>query len=101
MHSPENMDGNTYIELVAAVSVALARNFDAKSTFLLAEFIQAVGNQLITLAIFKEAEEIRIKKRREKEAELAKKYADQIAKENAEKKASQKDKSTTNLVKPE
>jgi len=93
MHCPENMDGSTYVELVAAVSVALARNLDAKSTFLLAEFIQSVGSQLITLAIFKEAEEIRIKKRIEKEAEFAKKYAAEAAK------ATSNDKASSNSVK--
>jgi hypothetical protein len=62
MHCPENLDGSTYVELVAAVSVLLARDLDARTTFLLAEFIQNVSYQLFTLAAFKEAEEFRKKK---------------------------------------
>lgn len=76
MHCPEDVDGSTYLELVTAVSVALARNLDAKSTFLLAEFAQAVSSQMITLAIFKEAEERRRAEEKRRAAEAAKKAAE-------------------------
>lgn len=59
MHCPEDLDGCTYIELVAAAAIALSKNLNAKNTFLLAEFLQAVSYQLFTLAAFKEAEERR------------------------------------------
>lgn len=73
MHCPEGMDGATYVELVTAASVALSRNLDARSTFLMAEFAQSVANQMITLAIFKETEEHRRAEARRKEQEALKK----------------------------
>jgi hypothetical protein len=54
MHCPDGADGSTYVELVAAVSVILSRPLGAKETFILAEFLQAVSCQLVTLAAFKE-----------------------------------------------
>lgn len=61
MHCPDNIDGCTYIELVAAAAIALSNGLDAKKTFLLAEFLQSVSYQLFTLAAFKETEEHRKK----------------------------------------
>ena len=56
MHCPDGMNGCEYIQLVAATAMVLARDLDARETFLLAEFLQAVSCQLTTLAIFKESE---------------------------------------------
>jgi hypothetical protein len=57
MHCPENVDGSTYIELVAAVSIILSKNLSPLETFILAEFMQSVSIQLFTLGAFKDAEE--------------------------------------------
>lgn len=54
MHCPDKIGGEEYIGLVAAVSMLLSRNLDARETFILAEFLDAVSDQLITLAAFKE-----------------------------------------------
>lgn len=62
MHCPDGINGSQYIELVAAVSIALARELNVKETFLLAEFLQAVSYQLFTLAAFKEADKMKRKK---------------------------------------
>lgn len=59
MHCPDGMNGCEYIELVAAVSIALSKNLSARETFLLAEFLQSVSYQLFTLAAFKESEDRR------------------------------------------
>lgn len=56
MHCPDGISGSQYIELVAAISIALANDLNAKEIFLLAEFLQAVSCQLFTLAAFKESE---------------------------------------------
>lgn len=62
MHCPEGISGSQYIELVAAVSILLARDLDVRETFFLAEFLQAVSYQLFNLAAFKEADKMRKKK---------------------------------------
>jgi hypothetical protein len=62
MHCPKGMSGCEYIELVAAASMMLARDLDVWDTFLLAEFLQDVSHQLITLAAFKDADEKRKRK---------------------------------------
>ena len=67
MHCPDNMDGNNYVVLVAAASMILAENLDAKDTFILAEFLQNVSYQLFTLAGFKEFKEFEIHKALQKE----------------------------------
>lgn len=54
MHCPDGTDGNTYIELVASAALVLSKGLDARQTFILAEFLQAVSCQLMTLAAFKE-----------------------------------------------
>lgn len=61
MHCPDDIDGCTYVELVAAAAIALSHDLDTKNTFLLAEFLQAVSYQLFTLAAFKESESHRKK----------------------------------------
>lgn len=90
MHCPENIGGNTYVELVAAVSIVLAQGLDAKSTFLIAEFMQSVSSQLLMLAAFKDAEEIRTRDRLKKEEELAKKFIADAAKTKSDKNPSSK-----------
>lgn len=57
MHCPDGINGCEYIELVAAAAIAVSRDLDARGTFLLAEFLQAVSYQLVTLAFFKETNE--------------------------------------------
>lgn len=59
MHCPENIDGNCYVEMVAAVSILLAKDLSSAQTFILAEFMQAVSYQLGFLAAFKDTEEHR------------------------------------------
>lgn len=54
MHCPDHINGSEYIGLVAAVSILLSRNLDARGTFILSEFLDAVSDQLCTLAAFKE-----------------------------------------------
>lgn len=54
MHCPENIDGNTYVELVAAAAILLSQNLDDVNTFILAEFLQSVSNQMVVLAAFKD-----------------------------------------------
>ena len=61
MHCPENLSGCEYVELVAAVSILLAKNQTAFNTFLLAEFLNDVSHQLFVLAAFIEAQENRDK----------------------------------------
>jgi hypothetical protein len=56
MHCPENIDGNTYVELVAAASILLSQRLSAFETFILAEFLSAVSCQMINIAAFKEIE---------------------------------------------
>lgn len=63
MHCPDNVDGNTYIELVAAASIALTHDLDAKNTFFLAEFLQSVSCQMFTLAAFKESQDHKHKRK--------------------------------------
>lgn len=54
MHCPDRIGGEEYIGLVAAVSIFLSQNLDARETFILGEFLDAVSDQLCTLAAFKE-----------------------------------------------
>lgn len=54
MHCPDRIGGEEYIGLVAAVSMLLSRDLDARETFILADFLDAVSDQLCTLAAFKE-----------------------------------------------
>jgi hypothetical protein len=56
MHCPDGIDGNTYVEIVAAVSILLSKQLNALETFILAEFLQSVSFQLLTIATFKEVE---------------------------------------------
>lgn len=56
MHCPDGLDGCTYVELVAAASILLSKDLNARETFFLAEFLQSVSNQLFTLGAFKEIE---------------------------------------------
>lgn len=57
MHCPDNVDGNAYIELVAAVSILLSKQLNARETFMLAEFLQSVSYQMLTIATFKDVAE--------------------------------------------
>lgn len=61
MHAPENLSGCEYVELVAAVSILLAKNQTASNTFLLSEFLFDVSHFLLELAAFTEAQENRNK----------------------------------------
>ncbi|CDZ25149.1 hypothetical protein CCDG5_2069 [[Clostridium] cellulosi] len=63
MHCPDGISGSEYIELIAAVAIAISQKLDVKETFWVAEFLQAVSYQLFTLAAFKEAERARKKKK--------------------------------------
>lgn len=56
MHCPDSLDGNEYIALVTATSALLAGPLSDAETYILAEFMQAVSNQLFTLAAFKTIE---------------------------------------------
>lgn len=62
MHCPDNMSGFEYVELVAAVSLLLAKDQTAFNTFLLAEFFNDVSRQLFILAAFNEKNERNLKK---------------------------------------
>jgi hypothetical protein len=57
MHCPDQIDGNTYVELVAAVAILLSKQLSSLETFIFAEFLQSVGYQMVTIAAFKEVEE--------------------------------------------
>lgn len=59
MHCPDQISGSEYIGLVAAVSLLLSRDLNARDTFILAEFLSAVSSQMCTLAAFKEWEKRR------------------------------------------
>lgn len=59
MHCPDHISGSEYIGLVAAVSLLLSRDLNARETFILAEFLDAVSDQLCTLAAFKDLEKRR------------------------------------------
>jgi len=61
MHCPESFDGNLYVELVAAMSILLSQRLSALENYILAEFLQAVSSQMITIAAFKEIEELKNK----------------------------------------
>jgi hypothetical protein len=67
MHCPDGINGCEYIELIAATAIVISQDLDSRGTFLLAEFLQAVSCQLVTLAFFKEKEESN-KKSRDKAA---------------------------------
>ncbi|HEX3025698.1 MAG TPA: hypothetical protein VHR42_00490 [Clostridia bacterium] len=54
MHCPDGIDGKEYVALVAAASILLSESLNAKDTFILAEFLQAVSYQMFTLGAFKE-----------------------------------------------
>lgn len=56
MHCPDHISGSEYIGLVAAVALLLSRDLNARETFILAEFLDAVSDQMITLAAFKDLE---------------------------------------------
>lgn len=57
MHCPGNFDGKVYVELVAAVSILLSEHLNALQTFILAEFLDSVSDQMFVLGAFKESEE--------------------------------------------
>lgn len=57
MHCPNNFDGAEYIELVAAAAILLSKNLDSVNTFILAEFLQSISYQLVTLGAFKDTNE--------------------------------------------
>ena len=59
MHCPENLSGSEYVELVAAVAILLSKDLSAINTFVLAELLQSVSYQLVTIAAFKDAEQHR------------------------------------------
>lgn len=65
MHCPDNMSGFEYVELVAAVSLLLAKDQSAFNTFLLGEFLNDVSRQLFVLAAFSEKRERDLKKANE------------------------------------
>lgn len=74
MHCPDNVQGEEYVALVASTSILLSQNLDAVETFVLAEFLQNVGYQLITLAAFKEFDDHRRKEREKHEKEKVKEF---------------------------
>ena len=57
MHCPDSINGNTYVELVAAVSILLSQHLSALEIYILAEFLQSVSCQMVTIATFKEIAE--------------------------------------------